>query len=453
MKKGLVTLLLSCIIPLSAWGAGESVTRYVVTFPAGDRVPYQGAFSHRFPQGLPVGIGSGLFFMGKHGDNLLFTTVTDRGPNADAPPLGDTETKIFASPRFAPLIMDIRVTAKGAEAIHPRPLHDNAGNVSGLPLPAGVMGTTHEIALNDSLTPLPTDLRGLDTEGVTSDGKGGFWLCDEYGPFLIHSDAQGNILQKFGPTPAQNEHSSVSGLPNIIKWRQPNRGFEGLTRLPNGTIVMAVQSTLDIEGKTKNTAVFTRLVLWNPDTHTSRMMGYPIDVDHYKKSKNAKIGDIVALDNQRILLVEQGADKDKQQQNRIYVVDLSQASDLTPFDAAGNPPEFDDPAQLKKRGIQLASKRELVNLRKLGWQQEKVEGLALVDKQTLAVINDNDFGLKSELKSPVHPDDRLDDYQLAAHGKLMRDGKAVDTTIAIAPLKQPESNSELWLITLAKPIK
>ncbi len=48
---------------------------------------------------------------------------------------------------------------------------------------------------------LTDDRRGLDTEGITPDGQGGFWLSDEYGPFLIQVDAQGKILKKVGPTP------------------------------------------------------------------------------------------------------------------------------------------------------------------------------------------------------------------------------------------------------------
>ncbi|MEC5344302.1 esterase-like activity of phytase family protein [Brenneria populi] len=453
MKQHVLPLLLAGLIPLNALADGEQVTRYVVSFPKGDHVAYQGKFAGNFPNGLPVGIGSGLYFVGKQGDDLLFTTLTDRGPNADAPLAGDKEAKIFANPDFTPLVMDIKVSAGAAQATNPRALHDEQGPIDGLPLPDDLIGSTNEVALNDALLPLKSSKRGLDTEGIAPDGKGGFWLCDEYGPFLIHIDAQGKILQKFGPTPIGGEQSVATGLPNIIKWRQPNRGFEGLTRLPDGNLVMAVQSTLDIDNKSKNKARFTRLVIFNPENGASRMVGYPINVDSYKKAKDAKIGDIVALDNQRILLVEQGKDKDKQMQNRIYLVDLSQATDLTPFDADGKSPEFDDGERLEKRGIRLAQKQELVDLRKLGWRQEKVEGLAIVDKQTLAIVNDNDFGLRAILKSPVKAKDKADDYQVGADGKLTRDGQATDASLEIVPLQKPESDNELWLIKLARPLQ
>lgn len=446
-------VLLASVLPLLSHAAEVGVARYNVSFPGGDRVSYSGAFADHFPQGLPVGIGSGLVFNGREGGDLLLTTVTDRGPNADAPAVGKQEAKIFANPAFVPLLMDIRIGGGKAVATQARPLHDDRGPISGLPLPGNLIGSTNEVALTDNLKPLPSDKRGLDTEGITPDGKGGYWLCDEYGPFLIHIDGQGKILAKYGPTPLAGEQAVASGLPNIIKWRQPNRGFEGVTRLPDGRILAAVQSTLDIEGKSKNQAQFTRLVSFDPATGKTAMYGYPIDIDHYQKAKDAKIGDIVAIDNQHILLVEQGGGKDKQMMNKIYLVDLSQASDLTPFDGQGKALEFDDAGALTKRGVKLAQKREVVDLRKLGWQQEKVEGLALIDNRTLAVINDNDFGLQAKLVNAEPEGKKIGDYQLDPQGKLSLPGKPVKTTIELRPLEQPESLSELWVLTLPEPLR
>jgi hypothetical protein len=42
-------------------------------------------------------------------------------------------------------------------------------------------------------------------------------------------------------------------------------------------------------------------------------------------------------------------------------------------------------------------KTELLDLNALGWLAEKAEGLTVVDDQTLALVNDNDFGLSTIL--------------------------------------------------------
>lgn len=449
MKKAPLLLLSAYLFSfsISAIGADIQVNRYTISFPQNDRVPYSGT---GLTDGLPIGVGSGLTFLKKEGNDLIFATVTDRGMNADVPKMGKKESKIFVSPDFTPLLMNIRVSADYAQAYDPRPLHDAEGNISGLPLPEGLIGSTNEVALNKALQVLPGSKRGLDSEGIAPDGKGGYWICDEYGPFIIHVDATGKILERFGPHVNDGEQGIAGGLPNIIKWRQPNRGFEGLTRTPDGRIIAAVQSTLDIESKTKNNARFTRLVSFDPATGKTVMYGYPIDIDSYKKSKDAKVGDIVALDNHRILLIEQGVGKDKEMRNRIYLVDFSNASDLTSFDK--QPPEFDDEDMLKERGIVLAAKTLIIDLRALGWRQEKAEGLALIDNKTLAVINDNDFGILSELLNPVVHGDKvikdMNNYQTDGKGLLFFEGKPTETKIQIKSLDKPESENDLWIITL-----
>ncbi|OAT78312.1 esterase-like activity of phytase [Mangrovibacter phragmitis] len=448
---GFKPLLLAGFIPFCSLAAQLQVDRYVVSFPGGERVAVSQALQHTFPNGLPPGVGSGLTFTGKQHGELTFATVTDRGPNADSPDVGEKASKIFASPNFTPFIMTIRVSGNNALASEERPIHDDKGNISGLPLPQGMVGSTNEVALNSELKTLSSDPRGLDTEGITPDGKGGFWLCDEYGPFLIHVDGEGKVLAKYGPEPAAGEQSVARGLPAIIKWRQPNRGFEGVTRLPDGKILGAVQSTLNIDGKSKNKATFTRLVVLDPATGKTAMYGYPIDT-HYKKASDAKIGDVVALNNHEVLLIEQGKDKDKVMHNRIYKVDLRHATDLTPFDSQ-TAPEFNTPEALKKRGIKLATKTEIVDLPQLGWQQEKAEGLALIDNRTLAVTNDNDFGLTSSLAHPVDGAKKLDDYQADGKGNLTYNGQPVTSTVVLSALNPPASLSELWVIHLAKPVK
>ncbi|OOI86656.1 hypothetical protein BMT56_19675 [Escherichia coli] len=66
--------------------------------------------------------------------------------------------------------------------------------------------------------------------------------------------------------------------------------------MPDGRIIVAVQSTLDIDAKSKKKALFTRLVSFDPASGKTAMYGYPIDSAAYSKNSDAKIGDIVALD-------------------------------------------------------------------------------------------------------------------------------------------------------------
>lgn len=446
----LLSALTLAVLGHVAQAADITAEHYQIKFPKGDSVTYTGQWQSRFPHGLPMGVGSGLVFTGRQGDRLTFMTVTDRGPNADAPGYQDKDAKIFAVPAFTPMLMTISVGGNAAQATDLKPLHDDQGPISGLPLPGSLVGTTDEVALSDQLQKLPDDRRGLDTEGITPDGNGGFWLSDEYGPFLIHIDAQGKILKKFGPTPEQQEQGVASGLPNIVKWRQPNRGFEGVTRLPDGRILAAVQSTLDIDGKTKNKALFTRLVSFDPVSGKTAMYGYPLDASQWKKLGNAKLGDMVALNDHEVLVIEQGADKDKVMHNRIYRVDFSQATDLTPFDK--QPPEWDDAATLSQRGIKLAQKQEIVDLRQLGWQPEKAEGLALVDSRTLAVTNDNDFGLQSVVVNPADGAKKVGKYQTDGSGKLLLDGKPTEARLEITPLPAEEASSQIWIIHLPQPL-
>ncbi len=47
--------------------------------------------------------------------------------------------------------MTIRVQNGKAEAIDPRPLHDDKGAINGLPLASDVIGSTNEVAFSDTL--------------------------------------------------------------------------------------------------------------------------------------------------------------------------------------------------------------------------------------------------------------------------------------------------------------
>ena len=90
MKRKIIPVLIGCTLSFSALAAQPTAERYVVSFPEGTHVNYAGAFASAFPNGLPVGIGSGLLFTGKQMPTRLFTIMpfivrqfpflTDRSP-------------------------------------------------------------------------------------------------------------------------------------------------------------------------------------------------------------------------------------------------------------------------------------------------------------------------------------------------------------------------------------
>ena len=333
--------------------------------------------------------------------------------------------KFFPAPNFTPSIGILKVDDKKAEIIDKIELKDSTGkNITGLPLPLNRIGSTGEVALDLNMNSLGYDINGLDPEGIAIDKDGNFWISDEYGPFIIKVDKNGKILEKLEPG---------NGLPEIVKHRIPNRGIEGLTIDKNGNIYAAVQSTLNVDGKTKDTAIFTRVLKIDPDTKEVKTFAYPID-KNYKSNSAAKIGDIYAVDENKLLIIEQGKQKGKME-NLIYLVDFSKADDITTL---GN---------LESKGndlkIKLGEKKLVVDLRKHGWDTEKAEGLTLLpDNKTIAIINDNDFGMAiSEDVSPYHYNEN--------EKQLYLNNKATNQKLT---LKKNTETSQLWLVTLKEEI-
>lgn len=421
--------LLSLFVSTLTFSEVINLKKFDIEVPSQFMVPYSGDESE-FKDGFKTGFGSALAFKNINSDGTIeFYALTDRGPNADIPKyLKDGKSvpgKFFPAPNFTPSIGILKVDNKKAEIINKIELKDSTGkNITGLPLPLNRIGSTGEVALDLNMNSLGYDINGLDPEGIAIDKDGNFWISDEYGPFIIKVDKNGKILEKLEPG---------NGLPEIVKHRIPNRGIEGLTIDKNGNIYAAVQSTLNVDGKTKDTAIFTRVLKINPDTKEVKTFAYPID-KNYKSNSAAKIGDIYAVDENKLLIIEQGKQKGKME-NLIYLVDFSKADDITTL---GN---------LESKGndlkIKLGEKKLVVDLRKHGWDTEKAEGLTLLpDNKTIAIINDNDFGMAiSEDVSPYHYNEN--------EKQLYLNNKATNQKLT---LKKNTETSQLWLVTLKEEI-
>ncbi|WP_419521990.1 esterase-like activity of phytase family protein, partial [Megasphaera sp.] len=415
-------------------------TAYIVHADA-YQLPYKGnekAFNHH----INPGYGSALALKSVKADGTMeFYAITDRGPNGDIPTYvkdgKKMSGKFFPTPNFTPSIGIIKVNpAKDrADIIASIPLKVNGKPISGKPIPSGLTGSTNEVALDFKMNDLGTDRNGLDTEGLALDKDGNFWISDEYGPFIAKVDKKGNILEKYGPG---------MGLPKILADRVPNRGSEGLTVDEKGRVFALIQSPLNVDGKTAKTAKYTRIVEFDPVTKETTMYAYPVDTG-YKNTGAAKIGDITSIGKGQFLMIEQGK-QHGEMQNLIYKVDLNGA---TPIADNG------DLEYGRLDGKIVPAKKELVlDLRAQGWNIEKAEGLALLpDRKTIAVVNDNDFGMDIDVKDSAVADPEVSDYTYDSHKKAMiynKDNKVHKVKISLKKNAPTEQESQIWFFTLPK---
>lgn len=455
---------------------GVTLTKHLLRVGQRFFVPYTGGDAgvrQSFPHGFSIAPGSGLALRNKDADGTLwFYALTDRGPNGDSPDHdhdGNSATpaqksKSFPAPDFAPKIGLIRVGQGVAELVSVTDIKTADGvSISGRPVRSGI-GSSGETPLTEALhATLAFDAHGMDPEAIAVDPDGKHvWICDEYGPYLAKvAIDSGRIVSKFAPG---------SGLPEVIQFRQPNRGCEGVAITPGGRLVMAIQSVLELPDvgtgaltKTTGKAPFTRLVEFNPANGATRMFAYPHDMTRYARSKDAKIGDIVALSDTRFVLIEQGKFKaDGEVHNLLVAVDLGQATDLTGKKLAGGL-ELEyagSVGELAATGITAAKRLEILDLRQkdasgkllFGWLAEKAEGLALVNDDTLALINDNDFGVAARIVDAAGKAVKIDDCNVNGQGVL--EGSKCQ---GAAPLKYQigvgsaeELPTRLWLLRLPK---
>ena len=110
---------------------------------------------------------------------------------------------------------------------------------------------------------------------------------------------------------------------------------------------------------------------------------------------DVKIGDLAAVSATRILVAERDSEEGGSHK-KVYAVDLSKATDISGRDQFGGKTlEQVSSSDLKKAGVEYATKTMVVDLARLGFRPDKFEGLAIVNPTTLAVVNDNDFGVSA----------------------------------------------------------
>ena len=136
----------------------------------------------------------------------------------------------------------------------------------------------------------------FDIESVRVGADGTLWFGDEFGPFLIHTDAQGQVLEAPYLLPGVKSPQNpllAGGVPNLPR----SKGFEGMAIAPGGRALYPM-----LEGALTTDSDQRRLIINEFDvrsrSYSGRQWFYRLE-----SAANA-IGDLTAIDSHRFLVIE-----------------------------------------------------------------------------------------------------------------------------------------------------
>jgi len=217
----------------------------------------------------------------------------------------------------------------------------------------------------------------LDIESVRKDKNGNLWFGDEFGPYLVKTNAKGEVQRReigmLGVASPQNE-AVVNGTISATLGR--SSGFEGMAINPSGDRLFTL-----LEGSVTGDAAKTlRINAFdvNTEAYTGEQWKYKLDV------LGTNIGDMTAINDHEFLVIERngGTATSGTPFKKIFKIDLNNV------DSNGN-----------------VIKTEVVNLMDIADPNDlngdrsaaftfpfvTIESVLILDAHTLLVANDNNY--------------------------------------------------------------
>lgn len=347
--------------------------------------------------------------------------TTDRGPNGSVK-VGGRKLRTLLDPAFVPTIVEIEppsadaaASAGSLEVVRRIPL---AGR-SGTPLSGRPNGIGRDEPILDAATGIPVagDPNGVDPEGIVQLADGTFWMAEEYRPSLLHVSADGRVLQRFVPQGSRLEgaDADVHGvLPEAYAARRDNRGFESLALSPDGVRLWAMLQSPLANGSATEIAEAGNVRLLEFDTAAGR----PLREHVYRAGDPAapgyltvgvapddvKICAMAAIDADSLLVIE----SNDAGLAMLYRIDLGGATDTLSRQAVRDGRTLDETRDLPAAEIVPVAKALVADLAPLvpamrrdvygaagaeGDAPLKLEGLAILGPDRIAIVNDDDFGV------------------------------------------------------------
>ncbi|MER5637663.1 esterase-like activity of phytase family protein [Kitasatospora sp. NPDC002227] len=421
---------------LTALAAAAALAAVAAPASAADTRTGTGTGTGTWTYADPAPIGNGLALGGfsdlfpADDSGKVFWTITDRGPNADAPADND---KIFLKPDYTPQILKIRLAKNNRiEVLKRIPLRTPKGrtdpvthtrNITGLP-PAALTGERPVDADNKVL---PNDPYGVDSEGLVRAHDGSFWVSSEYGSSVLHFSSRGvleTVLVPAGSAFTAPGARVLPILPAIESKQKNNKGLEGLTISADGRTLYAAQQTqlANPDAKTAKKSRLQRIFRIDISGRTPAVTG---EFANIREADSATDGGwststISWLGPDQLVVEERDAVRPTAH-TQFFAVDLRQATNLLAT-------KWDDPAttpalELNPTAVTPGAKRLVFDAAAAGLQNGKVEGLAVRHLghglAQFTLVNDNDFGVDGFKDGKIVPNDavtRIDQYTVQLNG-------------------------------------
>ena len=230
----------------------------------------------------------------------------------------------------------------------------------------------------------------FDIESFVFDKDGTIWVGDEFGPYLLHFDATGKLLE--APIAVPNVRAPQN--PGVSPTNPANLGSRGLESTAINTsktkLITALEGVVTGDSATNDV-----LRIYEFDL-TSKTFGTQYKYKLEKTSNSQSINDLTAINDNEYLVIE----KDRltgaaAEFKRIYKINLTQvdANGFLIKQEVANLLDIQDPNDLNGDGS---------NSFKLPFQN--VEAFTIVDKNTILVTNDNDFPFVAGSRTPGQVD-------------------------------------------------
>ncbi|CAA9427018.1 MAG: Glycerophosphoryl diester phosphodiesterase [uncultured Rubrobacteraceae bacterium] len=236
----------------------------------------------------------------------------------------------------------------------------------------------------------------FDIESVRREAQGGLWFGDEFGPFLLHTDATGRVLE--APIPLPDVKSPEN--PNLEAEEEPtlptSKGFEGMAISEDeGTLYPMLEGALEDDQEASRRYVYEFDL--GSKSYTGERWQYRVE------ASDNSIGDFTALGGGRFLVIERDNEQGEEAGfKKVYEVDLNR--------------EDSEGYLVKEEVLDLLSIRDPDRISGPGREGDiglgdpfsfpfqTIESILPLGDGRLLLLNDNNYPLSAG-RNPDQPDD------------------------------------------------